>query len=386
MTITYIFGNGFDCHLGLDSRYSDFLEVYAEPNDNDSETIKKFKDYLSTKKGRKLWSDAEFAMGHDLSRYSDDTIAEYIECIEDFEINMVEHLKEQQGKCDYSEKDLIKKKFDDFVINSYQDVLLKRGSEFNFNIKEQNIYQFITFNYTNVIDNILSCCKDKNPIRIRRINTVGYSDQYGLIHHVHGTLAEQIIMGVNDESQLDTSGGVSISERLKWIFIKNRQNTDSGNRWNIPTANAIKASNIIFAFGLSYGATDKLWLSKILDWLKADSSHKFIAFVRKKNEKYNSTLPWREIEFEYDKKTEILQKIGASDDDIAKLLNQVYIIVDTKRLDLKDVICKKEELKIPNQKTAIQITDEVAMQVQKTREEISKANENSQILNVPLYI
>lgn len=350
MKITFILGNGFDVQLGLKTRYSDFLTEYIQPKVSDDENIEAFKTYLREHINRELWSDAEKAMGEYLGCFSSSDIDKYTTRIYDFETELIKYLETQQSKCTYENAAKIKAVFTDFLFNSFDDVLNRRKGDLSVkSVKGTNTYRFITFNYTDLLEKILSCCYTGNKvIQTRQVQGYNHQDTVGAIHHVHGTLDSQIIMGVNDESQLNLSNGVALTNMLRWLLIKPQINRDSQNEWDRPALQVLSDSDIIAIYGVSYGETDRLWWSKICEWLKASSAHKLVAFTRNKDKKYNFKLPVQELLYEDSKRREILSKMGFSKDDASfeKCLSQVYIVSDTKRLEIAEVLLKDSQDKI----------------------------------------
>lgn len=340
MNITFILGNGFDIQLGLQSRYSDFLREYVKIDPHDDDSIAEFKQYLAQNLTQELWSDAEKGMGVYLGQFSDATIETYNERIEDFESKLAEYLKRQQDRCSYSESKKISERFKDFLFNSFADALASRGNELGIFKREDNTFRFISFNYTNLLENIKQCCiSNSNTIRTRSVQGATCSDYWGKIIHVHGILDDQIIMGVNDESQLDLSGGVTPTDELRWELIKPILNQDSRN-YDALAKKAISISDIIAIYGVSYGDTDKLWWEEIIDWLKQGEKHKLVLFVRDKPAPYNPILGWKELKYEKEKREEMLKKLGVagSNPDFGILTEQMYIILNTTRLNLRELL------------------------------------------------
>lgn len=239
----------------------------------------------------------------------------------------------------------------EFIFSSYKDVLDSRFRDIEPSLDSNHNYRFISFNYTNVIDNLLACTAQSNShLRIRK-TAAGYSREDNFIPplHVHGTLDTQIIMGVNDESQLNLTGGVSLNKYVQWALVKSAQNAETNNNWDKPAKDVIQKSDIIYIYGVSYGETDALWWTEIRNWLKSNSQHRLVAFFRStSSDLYDESLPWMVRMYDDTKRTEILVKLGFKQDDPAfeSLLDQVYIIRDTKRLDLKEVLQPKKELAI----------------------------------------
>lgn len=348
MTITFIFGNGFDIHLGLKTKYSQFLDVYTQETSEDDDEIKDFKQYLQNRENRELWSDAELGMGAYLGSFSDADLEKYVVRVRDFELKMFDYLQEQQNLVSYEEEEKIREVFSDFILSSYKDVLNRRMSELNTDRGGNNSFRFISFNYTNLLDRLLTISANSNGVlRKRRTGNWYYEDEYNKkVYHVHGDLESQIIMGVNDESQLDLSGGVTLEDRLRRRLIKSIMNSQSGHDWDQPAKKVIASSDIIYIYGVSYGQTDALWWEEIREWLLSEQEHKLVAFVRDSSGGFSTPLPWEEVDYEEDKRREILKKLLVSEDypQFEQLLNQIYIILNTTRLNLKDVLHPAERV------------------------------------------
>lgn len=339
MNITFILGNGFDIQLGLKSRYSDFLQEYVEPVLGDSDNIEEFKEYLAQRPNRELWSDAEIAMGMHLGQFSDATIEAYNERVQDFEIHLIDYLRKQQDRCSYSDKKEIAKRFADFLYESFGDAFTRRRDNLDIDKPEHNVFRFISFNYTNLLEQIRKCF-DSGIVAARNNQDSVYRDVWGQISHVHGMLNEQIIMGVNDESQLDLTGGTTLTEALRWELIKPTLNHDSGSNFDVPAKNAISKSDIIAIYGVSYGNTDKLWWEEVVDWLRQDTEHKLVLFIRDKPGQFNPAIAWTELNYEKSKRMEMLKKLGVEESapDFEALAERMYIILNTTRLNLKEIL------------------------------------------------
>lgn len=342
MKITFILGNGFDIQLGLKTSYADFLREYIEPLPTDSPAIDAFKADLANGENMELWSDAETAMGIHLGQFSDDNIDTYSEELSDFEEEMINYLLNQQSQCSFAKQAEIRKIFLSFLTESFKESLNHRGSELDTSlIAEPHTYQFVTFNYTNLLENIIKCCNfGSNKPLTHSVPGKSFADTLGGIYHVHGTLDSQIIMGVNDESQLDLSGGVTLTEDLQWELIKPRINRESRNNWDIPAKRAISGSGIIAIYGVSFGATDNMWWAEIRNWLKASANHKLVAFVRDTKATFNKRIPWQEINYDRRRRAEVLQKLHfePNTDEFEQLIDQIYIVLNTPHLELKELL------------------------------------------------
>lgn len=343
MIITYILGNGFDLQLGLKSRYSDFLKEYANIQDEGTENLARFKKYLKSEEGSALWSDAERAMGTHCEKVLGLTIVDFTERIRDFETHMFDYLLKQQTECSWEDTAKIKRAFRDFFLGSFADVINRRSDELNIESKPENhTYYFVTFNYTDLIDTLvkISIGSPNEIIQMRSAQGRQREDRLGNVYHVHGSLASQIIMGVNDDSQISLGKDLELTDELRWQLIKPDMNRAANHNWDKPARTLIQKSDVLLIYGVSYGETDRLWWNDIKAWLKENATHKLVIFEYDPTFNISFRLPWEEAQYERKKRGEILFKLGFQQDEsnYESILNQIYIIVNTKRLNLKDLL------------------------------------------------
>lgn len=360
VNITYILGNGFDIQCGLATKYSDFLKEYTVIQYDDNENIIEFKKYLSKSENQELWSDAEKAMGVHLGDFSDETVGNFTERIVDFCTKMMEYLEKQQARCSWSKTLDINRIFLSFLFKSFDDIVPLNNESINVHTAEEdNYYQFIVFNYTKVIDEIIKCCAIENggiaPLRHRALGQRLFSDTIGKIYHVHGDLDSSIIMGVNDPDQLATNQGLQLTSQLRRQLIKPMMNQALNHSWDLPAKIAIRESDIIVIYGVSFGETDNVWWDEIRAWLEKSKEHKLVVFIR--NDKYISKfrLVWQIVEFENEEIPKILYKLRCrrGERSYIQLRRQVYAIPNTRRLDLKSIILGDGASDSPEDKVAL---------------------------------
>lgn len=352
MNITFILGNGFDLQCGLATRYSDFLKEYVEFQPEDNENIRQFKSYLSKAEEQELWSDAEIAMGQYLFDFSNRNIGLYLERIKDFQYKMIYYLEKQQNRCSWKDEYKIWKVFQSFLIDSFQDIYPPNDIYLDIkNLEKDHLYNIITFNYTNLINKIILISRS-NIINRRVSRSEGseltYTDIIQSVYHIHGELSSQIIMGVNDESQLKIGPMLSLTRELKRQLIKPRMNSGMYHNWDAPAMQTIQNSDVIAIYGVSYGTTDDLWWSMIKNWLESDQNHKLVSFERNTEEEPVFRLAWEKVIYDEKKRETVLKKLGIKEGNFAydRLVNQVYIIENTKRLNLRPLILEEEPSKL----------------------------------------
>ncbi|MTK53378.1 AbiH family protein [Paludibacter sp.] len=296
MEVLFLIGNGCDLNVGLKTRFKDVLEAYLKRKDTDPRLCK-FKEDINL--DLEDWSDFEKQMGVYTEKFTIDTIDDYYFCIKNFREFLVLHLKNQESHIDYQQSE-------DDIISVFRYSMQKFQNELQpldltirspiLNISETIQYNFITFNYTSVLDNCLSILKEK--FSLSRLN---YIDSISQILHLHGTTEEDLIMGVDNVSQI-TNENIATDKKLQRTIIKPVINDKRKNLNNRIGESLIMKSRLICIFGLSLGATDQRWWHIVGEWLEGHDQRRLLLFV-KENE-WNLVHPEDSIE----KNEEVLEK------------------------------------------------------------------------------
>jgi hypothetical protein len=263
MQILYIIGNGFDLNLGLKTSYNDFYEFYKNV-ESDNANVIKLKDNIS--KTYESWADLELALGD---------YTQHLEKIEEFDDILVNigqelsnYLKLEELKLDNHEID--QKKFFDYL-SFPERLFLPADNEDLLEIKKKwaghhwnlNIY---TLNYTSIIEKIFGT-KQRNVLLANHTTTA--TIKLGEIKHIHGYLDNDMVIGVNDISQIKNESFHENRDVLESIV---KSECNRANRSNIDRqfTNKIKSANLICIFGASIGETDNKWWELIGERLKSD--------------------------------------------------------------------------------------------------------------------
>ena len=284
--ITWIIGNGFDVQLGLETEYKKFYKWYCDKEkDTDTEAVKSFKKRLKEDNNKDIdtWADFELAYG----KYSNDcqnNASDYSVIKADVEEQLGIYLREIQESIDWSKlSDNHRDMFAKSMINWISEIK-KVKNDFIYNKLNNNrgLVNFLQFNYTNTLHRLLDESQDNITTFIKasyRNTTWGTKcgvRQVGTVRYVHGNLGGQIILGVDNVSQIVNKDFHNnpdiISEIVKPNQLSDIQNRDLNNV--IPAEYAkqdINNSSIICVFGASIEATDKTWWKIIADWLKDDN-------------------------------------------------------------------------------------------------------------------
>jgi len=296
MNILYLIGNGFDLNLGLKTKFSNIAEKIIEEKTDDPD-IKKLKKNIKRNKDL-WWSDFELQFGEYTESFSSETINSYDNQY-NYIVKIIKELFEiQENLIDYDNNmNNIAKSFMKYLTTFYDylpptDKQIILDSMNKMDVNENLFYDFITFNYTSVLDNFIKYSSlmygDKQySTQIPTTTPRNVKHLIGKIIHLHGTLADGLILGVDNEEQIKNKqlakNNAFIHKIVKLEIIK-----ILGLNCAVEARKLINNSNIIIAFGLSIGLTDKYWWNYIFEWLVKDKNRHFIVFIF--NDKINSML------------------------------------------------------------------------------------------------
>lgn len=276
MQITFLVGNGFDLNAGLRTRFSDFFKVYCEETANDTPVIKKFKEEIGT--NVELWSDFEKQMGAYTSKVTKDipeegklSIEDYYTCIDDFRNKFIIYLNEEIRRPIVSVmKTQIREKCQDMLKNPFR--YLRTGQwERLYNYIDAQLqpltvkYGFVVFNYTDMCE---QCMRIEGSREIPR-----YCDRSIIAEisadrfvYVHGRLGSEILLGVDNISQI-RNPLLRNDEELVYSIVKPISNRELESGQDEKAKELIETSNVIIIYGMSLGKTDNSWWREIADWL-----------------------------------------------------------------------------------------------------------------------
>lgn len=265
MKITFIMGNGFDIGLGLNTSYENFYEQYCINQNDDTYNIKDFKTMLKRRNKdnkRKIidWSDFEKAFGQHSRKFTLETKRDYIERFEHFVMSFNQYLEDEEKKADYSNKDSIAETMKNGVTTFFHIRPADRDAiQAIYNhLGSTRTYNFISFNYTKTVDRCAQILKESlKKDSLRKVDKV---------LHIHGYIEENMIMGVNDPTQITKTELANDVDVVREI-VKPQQNADVRSNYEKKVTETINASDIICVYGMSIGETDKKWWNLIASWL-----------------------------------------------------------------------------------------------------------------------
>ncbi len=272
MNITFFIGNGFDLNLGFHTRYSDFYAYYTEkyPDDFLAKEIKADKDN---------WADLEQGLGDFLKNKYKGNEEDFIQSKNQMDNALSDFLIWEADREVVFSKDAAQEFQNRIVhIDKYlaeEDADIYRNETGT--VQDVIHYCFINFNYTGSLDQIISYARNNmNPFATHRGGSSNYSDDIRDPIHIHGTIREEMILGVNDIHQM--SNAESVSDDMRLAMVKPEINDGLGNRKNMNVQRTIDESKYIIVYGMSLGITDLRWWKSIFDWMKNDQSKRLIIF------------------------------------------------------------------------------------------------------------
>lgn len=279
MKILHLIGNGFDRNIGLKTGYEDFYKYYTQVVKSDDPIIQKLKnnisDYLENKILSKVdWSDLEIALG----KYTKDinNVDELQKIYIDLNLNLHNYIKMQEESIDNKGATTLMqhlvtpfKKLRPVDQNSLRPFYEKwKSASWYVNI--------VTFNYTRTLEVKLTY---KGSTQ-HALNRTPYNNQCLLqsIKHIHGTIDDAILVGVNDKSQI-ANEQFKKSQTALDLLVKPQSNRVIGSEIDSTCVNKIKEANLICLFGLSLGDSDKYWWEQLGEQLKRND-FRLIYFVK----------------------------------------------------------------------------------------------------------
>lgn len=266
MNVLYIIGNGFDKAQGLDTCYSDFYSKYmmVEP---ESDLEAKVKSEISS--NYETWADMEVAMG-DYSREFDDVFV-FRDVIKLLNRRLKEYLLDQNARL--KELGLSRTRLIEDILNpaSFLEpdhrVLLLEKIQYSSPV----LVDWVTFNYTSTFESVLSSSG------IIRSNPGMKSDRLGSLLHIHGSLSDKLVLGVNDASQI-ANESFRNDQYLLYEFVKPMYNRGCQNNRESQFISKIKEADIIVLMGTSVGITDSVWWKTIGNELQSSKSKMILYF------------------------------------------------------------------------------------------------------------
>jgi hypothetical protein len=317
--VTFIIGNGFDLALGLKTSYAAFYEHIKNKKSATNNRI-----YKAIHESPDTWADFELRLGLytgyiekvPQSNHKKEAIA-FHEELEELSDDLADYLAEQetdaQGLVDGMTFNFhgFYKELSSGQQEKVRSLLVReKGSEVD----------FISLNYTKTLEQVLS---NNRAYYANRGITIARS------HHLHGTLSENLTLGVSNESQISSSVSGAEKDDLikpKSIHLMNDGRIDALHR-------SLLASSIVVLYGTSIGETDQYIWEIVSNWLFQNPNVSLI--IHKHDSAYTDSarrLPRRQRKFTNDTQDRLLQYSGLDGNSIEELRTRVFVVHNTKEL------------------------------------------------------
>ena len=339
MNIVYLIGNGFDINLGLNTRYCDFYKYYLESQQSDNsnphiktlkKSLKTFLDQiplLNTKDECAKWSDLEFALGEYTKDFK--SVSEFQTIYYDLYDNLADYIEQESGKLVTFEN--VSQLYNDLISPENhlpsldKNIIRDYGSKWN-NTSQWNV-NIITFNYTLTIEQLLGY---QNKQLSLGKNRYGHPIILNSINHIHGTVNEHMLLGVNDILQIGNES-FRDNQALQNILVKPQTNKMLKELIDVRCKKIIQEANLICLFGLSLGDTDSIWWKLIGEQLKKNNT--MVLYFAKGEE-----IPKRRFHLMGNKEIELkeylLSKSELSIEEKKNIQDKIFIGYNTKIFSL----------------------------------------------------
>lgn len=328
MQITYFIGNGFDLAMGMKTSYRDFIQKYIVDAQSDGFCVKSFKRLICA--DINTWSAGEVAMGECTSTFSPERYMDFCTCYDDFLVALSNYFKEQDALCGKPIRQRTRKVFKSALFNlsdiDYHQIDKRFLTSICAQIMDERYYCFVNFNYTRAFDNCLREFGERGIVTLKReVAGKPFNDIIGPLIHVHGIHGKAMAMGVNDETQIDNKAFSKIDE-VRDRLIKPEINGKIYNAEAFYCNDIIRMSDVIILFGMSIGKTDKIWWSKIGEWLKSDQKHQLLIFSFRPE--LSETVPGQYIGGVREAQNSFLQNTELPSKDSEKIRPQIHVVIN----------------------------------------------------------
>lgn len=312
MNILYIIGNGLDIAHHMKTSYQDFFKYYLSKLSVDGDIIAMKKDIDNNK--YETWADLEIGMGAYASKCANKGV--FLKCLTDIKTNLKEYLKKESEKIDlYKISSLI-----GFLNPGHflDPEPRNRYDEWRKSKSSGSVINVMTLNYTSTLEKLLGF----TGVAL----TYPHNIMLNTIHHIHGTLDDNMmVMGVNDSSQI-ANAGFSTDLDVIEEFVKPEFNDACMNNKNAIGDALIQSAGVIVIYGASLGVSDDRWW-KLIGQRMQSNNPPLLVYLPYDEKKDQTVVPnhLRRWTFNYIK--EIRDKFGIKIDEKV-LANRICIALN----------------------------------------------------------
>lgn len=337
MHITFFVGNGFDISCGISSSYSDFYKWYYKQKKSDKQHVNDFRADIEKdiNEGKNHWADFEEALGKYTQNFSKDTAQDFIDCFEDAHSNLMKYLESELARFEEEFSDEAIKIFRKGINTFYAELNPKEKKliedVFTSYHNESSSVEFVSYNYTNVLDKAVSVAA-KEPLKAwtnvnGKLCTLSITQT---VIHAHGLLDYHPIFGVNDDQQILNKELLEVPDFSR-LMVKPKCVEAFGEFWHDEIDARISNSSIICIYGMSLGITDSIWFQKIMSWLKSNNTRHLIIFWHN-NDPTDGRSIWQPLTNTRKVKEKIIGFSNYSRQQIDEIENRIHVIENTKNV------------------------------------------------------
>jgi len=276
MNIVFLIGNGFDLNLGLETSYPKFYDWYYK-QDTTKESVQLFKKALSEEKGRRieLWRDLELFLGEKSKLF--ESAQDYIDVILDVNDNLRRYISIQNNRLVKTDEEAVKILTKNFI-NPGEKIATRSRLTFESFVRRWNGFKWsiniITFNYTDVLERIFM----NDSTTIIGKNESGDPVYLNSIKHIHGTIDNTILVGVDNIDQIAKMEFRNNYE-VQCKVVKPMGNYSTESMVDEECLNIIDKANLICVFGCSLGPTDETWWRAVKNRIQSDKGHTLLLLL-----------------------------------------------------------------------------------------------------------
>lgn len=342
MNFTFLIGNGFDLNLHLPTNYSDFYAyLNRQPTDTLSEDLKTIIHDINV--NGEYWSDMEIALGDyperhkiespdvflDQSTALSNALRDYLQIVQQH--YALEMISSTNGN-----------EFHYHLLHFYDD-LSEEQKQWIVDLKKRSpnhiVYQFINYNYTCYLDDIVKWAGVKTILENRDVKGTNYQTRINKPLHIHGTLEDGQIVGVDNADQIH---GISeVVNKVAPYFIKSELNNSLGTLNNQKAIKIINDSRIVCIYGMSFGLTDLMWWKCIWDWLKSLEDNRLIIFTYAQGKTISTAID--KARYWDDVRNLFFDRVMASEEERTKYASRIFVCEKSRVFTFENIKVVKKD-------------------------------------------
>jgi len=217
-----------------------------------------------------------------------ETFLDFSNCNINFKKYLKKYLKKEEIKVKYEDTQNIARIFKKSLLNFTKYLNIDQKIFFDETDNATIKYSYICFNYTSVFNNCLDILKESKIFQLEKRTKTGFFRNFvfglndlGNVLHIHGTLDNNMILGVNDLKQISNIEFHNLDKISRYIkpnvndLLENKRNTDA--------IKLIEDADVYCIFGMSIGKTDKKWWIEISKQLIKYSKKRLIIYAYDEN-------------------------------------------------------------------------------------------------------